>query len=197
MHGLAVLAAVALSSPLGVARRPSRSPSRGTASRYRRRSAVHWRLFHGHAWRSRRTDHDLVYVGQVNKAPGCWCATWINSTPRRCRGRTSATTRSSHPMDRGWGSRQGVWRVASLGGGPPITIADSGTRRFGGLMGVGRLLVLRRQPRRQRAGACAGRWWCAGGRDDDRHDAGRRSALVARGASRRTGRRVLGATWGA
>ncbi len=30
---------------------------------------------------------------------------------------------------------EGAWRVASLGGGPPITIADSGTGRSGGSWG--------------------------------------------------------------
>jgi serine/threonine-protein kinase len=30
---------------------------------------------------------------------------------------------------------RGEWKVASLGGGPPITIADSGTQRLGGSWG--------------------------------------------------------------
>jgi serine/threonine-protein kinase len=108
----------------------------------------------------------LVYVGagEQNSRLLVRDLDQLHATP------LAGTEGAQHPFFSPDGSRVGFfaqgyeWRAASLGGGPPITIA------------------------------CGRRWWYTGGRDDDGYHAGGNSALLARGASRWTRCRVLGAT---
>jgi serine/threonine-protein kinase len=92
----------------------------------------------------------LVYVGVGEQNTRLWVRNrdQLHATP------LPGTDGADAPFFSPDGSRvgfyavaEGEWRVASLGGGPPITVADSGTRRGGGSWGPDGYLYIAGDPR--------------------------------------------------